>query len=80
MSTAKEVLMKIEEARPVMNAMQEVIADSLIEELLMRVVGKPVCARRARKLRKKGNHVRWAGRTKTGKSIYLWAPLLRIEI
>jgi hypothetical protein len=33
-----------------------------------------VCARRARKLRRRGEHVRYCGRTSTGKALYRWLP------
>lgn len=34
---------------------------------------REVCARRARKLRKRGEHVLYVGRTKTGKARYQWS-------
>ena len=35
-------------------------------------IGREVCARRARKLRKRGESVRYVGRTTTGKARYSW--------
>lgn len=50
--------------------------ESMMKDLLIHgmhvALGREVCARRARKLRKRGEDVRYIGRTKTGKARYRW--------
>lgn len=56
-------------------ALVEPIVDAALAQLFM--FGPTVCAKRARKLRKRGCQVRWVGRTSTGKARY--AVMLRVQ-
>ncbi len=47
------------------------LIDSVLDILVAKIPGMTVCARRARKLRKRGYRFRVVGRTPRGKSRYL---------
>ena len=80
MNAAQELLMKAAAARPLMDArsrqMRAMLDDLAIYGTYV-AIGHEVCARRARKLKRRGDNVRFCGRTKTGKSRYRW--MKRIE-
>ena len=45
-----------------------------VNDVIFADLAREVCARRARKLRKRGAQVRYFGRTSTGKARYKWMP------
>ena len=73
MSAGLETLMRQQAARIIL---QDVLADvaDLADDILRTVFWKEVSARRARKLRKRGEQVKFSRHTRTGKARYLWAP------
>jgi hypothetical protein len=77
MSTADEMRLRMVDAErrlaPVRAALQESVND-----LGIKMMGRRVCARRARKLRKRGDHVRFFGWTIGGKCRYSWLPNFHI--
>ncbi len=79
MNTAIEIQMKHEEALPVIRQISNHFAATTIEGALYLMAGREVCARRARIIRKRGDHVRYVGDTTTGKARYRWLPNIRIE-
>ena len=82
MSTADEIQMRQEEARPILQEFADNIAiavKAIHQDNCYSVYGREVCARRARKLRRRGKQVRLWGKTKNGKSRYRWLPWSEIE-
>lgn len=82
MTTAQEIELKAAEVRPRIEALArgaETMLRDLVTHAAHVAIGREVCARRARKLRKRGDDVRYVGRTKNGKARYSWmrriAPL-----
>lgn len=78
MSTGQEIQMKLAQALPHLKAAGKALAETMTESAMLRLIGKEVCARRASKLRKRGELVRWSGMTCTGKSRYLWMHRLKL--
>jgi hypothetical protein len=75
MSTAQEIAMKLEASIPALRAFGERLAEmnnDIINYGIHIAMGREVCARRARKLRKRGHSVVFSGRTKNGKARYRW--------
>ena len=76
MTTAQEIELKAEEIRPKIEALANGV-ETMLRDLVTYgshiAIGHEVCARRARKLRRRGEDVRYVGRTKTGKARYSWA-------
>lgn len=77
MTTAQEIKAMMDEAMPLLNARQKVLAETLVEGAILRLGGREVCARRARKLRKRNEVVRWVGSTENGKSRFLWMKRIK---
>ncbi len=80
MSTATEILMMMSKVQPTIDAMmrrQEVVLRDLVIYGTSIALGREVCAKRARKLRKRGEDVRFRGLSKTGKRRFCW--MRRIE-
>lgn len=75
MGTAQEIEMKIAAAMPRLEAITRHV-ETMVRDLATYgthvAIGREVCARRARKLRKRGEDVRYVGRTTTGKARYSW--------
>ena len=75
MTTAQEIELKAAEVRPKIEALAKGV-ETMLRDLVTYgthvAIGRKVCARRARKLRKRGESVRYVGRTKTGKARYSW--------
>ena len=84
MTTALEIELKALMSQPRMVAITrhvEAMARDLVTYGTHVALGREVCARRARKLRKRGESVRYVGRTTTGKTRYSWLrtiPLVSI--
>lgn len=75
MTTAQEIELKALMCVPRIAALTrhvEAMTRDLVTYGTHVAIGREVCARRARKLRKRGESVRYAGRTKTGKARYSW--------
>jgi len=75
MTTAQEIELKAAEVRMKIEALArgvETMARDIVTYGTRVAIGREVCARRARKLRKRGDDVRYVGRTKTGKARYSW--------
>lgn len=80
MTTAKEIELKMAEAMPRIAALSKGLEATFRDLAIygMHVaIARDVCARRARKLRKRGEDVRYFGKTTTGKARYRW--IRRIE-
>ena len=75
MTTAQEIELKAAEARLKIEALAKGV-ETMLADLVAYgthvAIGREVCARRARKLRKRKEDVRYIGRTKTGKARYSW--------
>lgn len=79
MSTAQEIELKAAEVAPRLAALTHRIiamAHDLAIYGMHVAIGREVCARRARKLWKRGEDVRYSGRTKNGKTRYTWTKRL----
>ena len=82
--TATEVLARLDEGTKRLAALQDICHDDPHTDIYSGMIArlqrlgylKTVCARRARKLRKRGRTVVWAGYTTTGKIRYAVLPLL----
>jgi len=75
MTTAQEIELKALMCMPRIAALTrhlEAVTRDLVTYGTHVAIGREVCARRARKLRKRGESVRYVGRTKTGKARYSW--------
>lgn len=83
MSTALEVEAKLKAAAPTIAAFAGAVNISLghiVDDVVHLASGREVCARRARKIRKRGDQVRYVGRTTTGKARYRWLPAWGIAL
>lgn len=75
MSTATEILMRMNEAQPKIDAMMRRISPMmhyLLSYGTAVALGREVSEKRARKLRRRGEDVFFRGRSKTGKPRYCW--------
>lgn len=72
MSTASEILLMHESAMRRLAQNLEVAIQDMIVYGTHVAMGREVCARRARKLRKRGEDVRYARSSATGKARYRW--------
>ena len=81
MSTAAEMQLRMVEANrriaPLMLEISEAFA-GVVNDRIVRAAGRPVCARRARKLRRRGELVVFSHKTPTGKATYRWIKKLNI--
>lgn len=79
MTTAQEIELKAAMIAPKIAAFARQI-EAMTNDLAIYgthvAIGREVCARRARKLRKRGEDVRYHGRTKNGKARYTWTKRL----
>ena len=80
MSTAHEIQATLDAALPHLNAAQKILAETWTESALLHLDGREVCARRARKLRKRGDLVRWTRNTETGKGRFLWLKRIHVVV
>lgn len=75
MSTAAEIQAMMAEVAPTFKAIQRAL-ESRMSDLLNYgasiALGREVSAKRARKLRRRGEDVRYLGTTKTGRFRYCW--------
>lgn len=75
MATGQEIEVKAAEAMAKIEALAKDV-ETMLADLVTYgshvAIGREVCARRARKLRKRGDSVRYVGRTTTGKARYSW--------
>jgi hypothetical protein len=79
MSTATEIKARMVQALPIIEA-SRLRLDALLRDMVIYsaaiTIGREICAKRASKLRRRGEYVRYVGRSKTGKSRYRWlSPL-----
>lgn len=77
MSTAREIEAKLKATAPVIGAFASAVNVSIervVHDLEYLSNGREVCAKRARKLRRRGDQVRFVGSTTTGKARYRWLP------
>lgn len=75
MITAQEIELKMLMTMPRSAALTrhvEAMTRDLVRYGTHVAIGREVCARRARKLRKRNEDVRYVGRTTTGKARYRW--------
>lgn len=75
MTTAQEIELKAAELKPQIEALTRSVETMLRDVATYGThvaIWREVCARRARKLRKRSEDVRYVGRTKTGKARYSW--------
>lgn len=75
MTTAQELELTAAEVRLRMEALSKAVETTLRDTMTYGTyvaIRRQVCARRARKLRKRGESVWYVGRTKTGKARYSW--------
>ena len=75
MTTAQEIELKAAELKPQIEALTRSVETMLSDVSTYGThvaIGREVCARRARKLRRRGEIVRYVGRTTTGKARYSW--------
>lgn len=75
MSTAPEVNEKIKSmshSMALFRASMDVATERILDDIFYLSFGREVCSRRARKLRKRGDTVKFFSRTKTGKARYRW--------
>ncbi len=82
MSTAAEILAMINATMPKIEIMRrafELQQMAIFGMSCTKLVGREVCARRARKLKKLGHSVAFYGKSKTGKRRYRWLKLFSIE-
>jgi hypothetical protein len=82
MATAQEIMLLMEAAQPKMDQIKLMLDErygDLIKYGICVSMGREVCARRARKLRKAGRDVVYSRKTATGKPRFKWmkriAPL-----
>lgn len=75
MSTAQEIEAKIAAALPAFRGISRALEQYLNAGVGF-TVGRTVCARRARKLRKRGEVVYFIGQTRNGKARYEYRMLL----
>lgn len=71
MSTARELELIMAETERRLAPMRARVS-RLADDLLVAMVGREVCARRARTLRQRGERVAPAPRTSTGKARFAW--------
>ena len=79
MSTAEEIRMKIGLARPIFERIQEQFYQNVVTYGSVMTEGREVCARRARKLRRRGEYCICVGRTSTGKARYQWQRAVSLD-
>ena len=72
MSTAAEMLMRQAEAQRWLDYASRRLNDEFVQPLTIITFGREVCARRARKLRKRGDAVRFKRWTPNGRCRYAW--------
>lgn len=75
MTTAKEIELKMQMAMPKLHVLArsfETLQRDLVDYGMHVAVGRNVSAPRARKLRRRGEDVRYVGRTETGRARYRW--------
>lgn len=77
MSTAHEIQAKISQAKPRWESAAKAMMQSCVVDTIMQMHGREVCVRRARKLRKRGELVRWSHNTSKGKGRFLWAKRIK---
>lgn len=82
MITATEIQMRMNAAKMKTNSLAKLVDSMVLDELkglAYLVSGRgEVCAKRARYIRKRGDQVWYAGRTKNGKARYRWLPCVNI--
>lgn len=77
MMTADEIIMQMAEAERRLAPVRAVFSRAM-DDLTVAVFGREVCARRARRLRRRGAYVVPAlQRSSTGKQRYRWLPRVR---
>lgn len=78
MSTAAELQLICDALRPELERMRQRVEATVVQPLVSNCMhqffGREVCARRARRLRKRGEDVRFWRLTPTGKARYSWLP------
>ena len=75
MTTAKEIELKMQMAKPGLDALTrsfETLQRDMVHYGMHVTFSRNVSAARARKLRRRGDDVRYVGRTETGKARYRW--------
>lgn len=82
MTTANEVLLKQQAFMPRVVTMQEILRtyhSELTDVFIQIAIGREVCARRARKIRKRGDNVKFSKTTITGKARYTWVKNMPVK-
>lgn len=82
MSTATEIMAMMEAAAPHMDKLRAVLQErfgDMTTTAMVGAFGREVGARRMRKLRRRGEAVRFHGWTSNGKARYRWLPKTAVE-
>lgn len=77
MSTADEILTLMADAEARMAPARAALGEAfrmMSDKLIVMTFGREVCARRARKLRRRGEQVHFTHRTGPGKKRFRWMP------
>lgn len=77
MSTAAEIMMFMQAVDPQIDKVHAVIRETygwMIEDMLIRMTGREVGAKRMRALARRGAVIRFSRYTSTGKRRYKWLP------
>ena len=81
MSTAREIELMLmgsdKKISLISHRLEQELKDLIVYGTVV-AIGREVCARRARKLRRNGADVRYSGRSKNGKARFKW--LMRLAI
>jgi hypothetical protein len=81
MSTAEEILLMIRAAEPHMDKIRAGLERQfgpMIETIMVESSGHEVSAKRARKIRRRGDAIRFSRWTESGKCRYKWLPRLQV--
>lgn len=81
MSTAAEMELRAVQARRYLDVAARLVHQQMVEPLTVIALGREICARRARKLRKRGDRVQFKQWTANRKCRYCWVPVpFRFEL
>lgn len=82
MSTAAEIMLMLDAAAPHMDKLRAMIDQEwnwLIEDNMVRFMGREVSAKRVRKIIRRGDLVRFSRYTTTGKRRYFWLRRINFD-
>jgi len=79
MTTAKEISVRMEMEMVKISHLRNQIEKSVNQPMAFKLISRKVCAKRARKLRRRGENVQFYTHTSTGRAVYGWMPRLKIK-